>query len=98
MSKYYFRNSDSEFCYSKRGIIEQMQEECLKELTVIETKADHGNGMFFCKEFHEVGEVGENCGKLYCESYKPLNVKNGRCEHYGYCYSVTDKTITIKLK
>jgi hypothetical protein len=45
----------------------------------------------------EVGEVGEGCGK-FCQQYKPLNGKNGRCKHYGYVYEQTDKVKLLKLK
>lgn len=66
-------------------------------VTLHEAKRITGDDYFFCRKNGEVGEVGQGCGKQ-CDDYAPRNGKNGRCRHSGYCYDMTDKTITITLK
>lgn len=99
MAKYYFcdifHNSD-ELCYDLPSILQEAKEQGLKEIEIIEAKADIGSPYFFCKHFQFVGEVGQSCGKQ-CEAYEPRNGKNGRCVFSSHCYSRTDKTIKIKL-
>jgi hypothetical protein len=87
---------DEERFYEIDYFTNWMKENDIKKLTVYKGKIDHGTGYFYCKEFMEVGEVGEGCGNE-CPKYKPNNGKNGRCYHYGYVYSPTEKKITIKL-
>jgi hypothetical protein len=72
-----------------------MKDNGLAELKLFEAERELNSGFFFCKEFHEVGEVGESCGKL-CEKYAPLNGKNGRCKHSGFVYEQTDRVKNIK--
>ena len=95
MRKLYFSDFDDERCYELPDIIEQMDEQDIKEATIIEAKRATGESYFFCKFFQDIGEVRESCGKL-CDEYKPNNGKNGRCKHYGYCYEPTGKEIIIK--
>ena len=95
MSKYYFEHN-AEYCYSKERHLEQMKENGEHTREVFEAKRETGQDYFFCKEFGEVGMVGESCGKQ-CSEYKPRNGKNGRCVHSGYCYEQTEKRIILKL-
>lgn len=95
MSKFYFQKND-ENCYSLDYHRDYMKDNGLNELELFEAKRETGAGYFFCKEFMEVGEVGEGCGR-FCEKYQPNNGKNGRCKHYGYVYEQTDKKITLNL-
>lgn len=88
MSKYYFQSGD-ESCYPLAYHRQCMDDWGLQELTVFEAKVERGTGYFFCKEFSDVGEVGEGCGKG-CSKYTPRNGKNGICKHYGNVYEQTD--------
>ena len=93
--KFYFQKHD-EMCYHKDYHIQYMKDNDLKEMDVFEAKVDRGSGYFFCKEHYEIGEVGESCGK-FCQQYKPLNGKSGRCTHYGNVYDQTDKVLKLKI-
>lgn len=97
MGKKYFIKKDDEFCYTEKGIKDIMKAEGFTELTVIEAQRETGSDFLYCKEFGEVGERAESCGKN-CESYDPNNGKNGRCKHYGYVYQPTDNEKTIIIK
>lgn len=89
---------DKTFAYSLEVIREYMQEHDLKEIVITEAERITGVDCFYCKEFQEVGTVGEyNCGK-FCPKYKPRNGKNGRCIHSGWCYAPTDKKFILKPK
>lgn len=92
----YFMEGDDECCYSKQTILRIMKEEGIKTLTVYEAKAEFRTGYFYCKHFDEMGESNGTCGRL-CEAYQPNNGRNGRCKHYGYPYSQTEKQITLTL-
>ena len=93
--KYYF--SEEERCYSLKHIKEMMEEDNILEMDVFEAEIDYSGGHFYCREFGEVGEVGESCGK-FCDKYSPRNGKNGRCRHSTNCYMPTDKIKHIKIK
>ena len=95
MTKKYFQKDD-ESCYSLQYHIDYMKENNITELEVFEAKAEFGTGYFYCKEFFDVGEVGEGCGKE-CKSYSPMNGKTGRCRHSGYVYEQTDKIKIITI-
>ena len=93
-TKLYFDRED-ENCYQLEYWKRHMKENELTDLTLYEAKRETGTGYFFCKEFQEIGEVGEGCGK-FCDKYKPNNGKNGRCAHYGWTYEITDKQLILK--
>ena len=97
MRKLYFSGEDSELCFDIEHFKDYMRYNNLKELKLFEAKRVTGTGYFFCKEHFEVGEVGENCGINNCHTYKPLNGKNGRCKHYGWCYEYSDKVRILKI-
>ncbi len=93
MAKLYFQKDD-ECCYGLDHHKDYMRENDLQELELFEAKRETGTGMFFCKEFGEIGDVSErSCGKQ-CEKYNARNGKSGRCKYSGYCYEQTD---TIKV-
>jgi len=96
MPKLYFKDDD-ENCYGLQYHIDYMKENEIKEMKVFEAKPEHGTGMFFCKEYSEVGEVNGTCGKQ-CDLYQPRNGKSGICKHYGFVYEQTEISKTIKLK
>ena len=95
--KYYFSDIDEERCYSLKHQKEMMEEDNILEMDIFEAKIDYSGGYFYCREFGEVGEVGESCGK-FCDKYSPRNGKNGRCRHSTNCYIPTDKIKHIKIK
>ena len=86
-----------ERCYPKKTILEEMKESGIKEMIVFEAKREIIPGYFFCKEYQEVEEIGESCGKI-CNSYIPNNGKNGRCKHYGWFYEATGEPIKLTTK
>ena len=96
--KYYFQDGD-ESCYTLDYHYDHMEENFIKSMDVFEARREKVEGYFYCKEYSEVGEIGENftsCGKS-CEAYKPRNKISGICKHYGYLYEQTEikKTLTI---
>ena len=92
MMKLYFRQDEDEFCTTIEAHKEYMRENDITELTIYQAKRTTGTGYFWCTHFHEVGEVGEGCGKE-CEAYSPRNGKNGRCRYSGYLYETDKKRI-----
>ena len=95
-ARYYFSDMDDASCYELDVIYEQMGEQGFDELTIFPAKMITGQGFYWCSFFHEVGEVGEGCGKQ-CEEYKPRNEKNGRCRYSKNCYEPnTSQPVTIK--
>ncbi len=97
MSKYYFRKND-ESCYEIEAHLDYMREFYISKMEVFEAKRETGTGYFFCKYHSEIGEVGQNCGKQWCENYEPNNGKSGRCKNHGYVYEQTDKKRILKLE
>lgn len=93
--KYYFDKTGDEKCYNKEYFFEIMRFAEMTGMKLNEAVRETNVDYFFCKEFNEVGEKG-NCGKQ-CDKYIPNNGKNGRCKHYGYCYTV-GKELILKLK
>ena len=95
MAKLYFQNDDSEYAFSIDYFKEYMRNNNLKEMKVFEAKIETGARFFFCREFGEVGEVGESCGTI-CQEYSPRNGKNGRCRHSAHVYE-KGEPVLIKL-
>ena len=96
MAKYYFDGNEEERCYPLDYFIEQLGEG-LDEITVYPAVMVTGEGVYYCSELGEVGEVGEGCGKD-CSKYQPRNGKNGRCRHSANCYEADynkPKTLTL---
>lgn len=92
----YFLKGYEDVCYQLDHWKDHMAINELKELDLFEAKRETGTGYFFCKEFGEICETKEGCGKL-CEKYIPNNGKNGRCKHYGYVYECTDIKKILKV-
>jgi len=95
MSRYYFYNEEDERCVTLPEIKDMMADDKLTEKEVVSAKILTGEGFFYCREYGEVGEVGNGCGKE-CKSYNPRNGKNGRCTKSVNCYEHGEK-ILIKL-
>jgi len=84
--KLYFNKSDGmEFARTIDEWKDIMRFDGIESMELVRAKADRSSGMFFCKEYQEVGEARESCGKQ-CEAYSPRNGKNGICKHNGPCY------------
>ena len=95
--KYYFSDMPDDLrCYTLAYHLNYMRENEIPEMMVHEAKIEFGTGYFFCREFQDVGEVGENCGKQ-CEKYQPRNYKSGRCKHSGNCYEKTNVTKMLRI-
>ena len=98
MSKYYFRKDrEDEGCYSLSFLRNKMKDEELSELVLYEAKIERNSGYFWCREFQEVGEVGEGCGKE-CNKYSPRNGKSGRCRYSANLYEQTNRIKILKNK
>jgi len=41
--------------------------------------------------------LGMTANFFIAKGYKPNNGKNGRCKHYGYCYTQTEKELVIEI-
>jgi len=93
--KKYFSDID-ECCYPLSHYKEYMAENNIKELKLFEAKMEVGNEYFYCREFFEIGQVGESCGKV-CDEYAPRNGKNGRCIHSANIYEQTEIVKILKL-
>lgn len=79
--KYYFETKDSAFCYTAGYFQEMMKENGTEEMSVYEAKPEKIEGVFWCKEFCNIGETGD-CGKQ-CPGYSPRNGRGGCCWHYS---------------
>lgn len=95
MAKFYFEEND-ERCYTLDYFKWYMKKYSLKYLKLREAKIEYGNGFFFCTKYSEIGESGENCGKV-CEHYQPRNGKNGLCKFWRNTYEPTDKIKILTL-
>jgi len=96
--KRYFRNDKSdEYCYTMATIKKMMKFRGCKEQKLFEAKMMVGFEYFWCREFLEVGEVGEGCGRD-CKEYSPRNGKSGRCKHSANLYEPTSKEVIVKIQ
>ena len=96
MSKFYFRETEQERCYTMDSIKNIMKFHGCKEQKVYKAKMSKNHDYFYCREFSEVGEVGEGCGRE-CEKYSPRNGKNGRCRYSANLYEPVGEPITVKI-
>lgn len=96
--KLYFKYKDDKYCYTLDIIKDEMKLEGITELTICEAVKEKIEGVFYCKEFGEWGEIGDDCvpcGKQ-CEEYSPCNGKSGKCRHWSnISYTPAEKTIKI---
>lgn len=93
--KMYFYEADSTTCTTLEFIKDMIYDNDLTEKEVYKAVRSVGEGLMYCTQYGEVGEVGQGCGKT-CKYYEPRNGKNGRCRFSGYCYSHGEKVL-IKL-
>jgi len=91
--KKYFKDMDSEYCFSKQYWLDYMKEFGIEEMTVIEAVPIRNSEFFFCRAVDEMGEKG-SCGKI-CPDYEPRNGKSGMCKHKGFVYEPTDEVKLI---
>jgi hypothetical protein len=83
--KLYFSSSNDDLAWTKEAILSEMKEYNIQELTVFEAVKDKSKDYFYCKEFQEIGESNNCCGKI-CSKYLPRNKKSGCCVHRGFTY------------
>ena len=79
----------------KQTVIEYMNENGLKEITVHKAKSFKDPDYMYCR-LHGMGEKGY-CGKGWCKDYQPRNGKSRCCRLQGKLYE-EGKEITIKIK
>jgi len=97
MKLYFSKEIGDEFCYPKAEIIEYMKENDISEMEVTEAEMETDTVYFYCREFQEIGDVGQGCGRM-CKKYAPRNGKNGRCKHSANPYSKSYRKLTIIIK
>ena len=96
-TKMYFKNKDSELCYSKGYFDFEMKENNLKEIEVYEAVSEKIGGIFWCNKQGFCGDGSENtCGKQ-CIDYKPRNGKSGCCKHYTTQLYTQGNKVTLQL-
>ena len=94
--KYYFKNEDTDICYTKEHFLDEMKENGLTEMEVMEAVPlkSHETEYIWCKAIGEAGDRGY-CGRM-CKSYSPRNGKSGMCKYQGKFYHHGEK-LTLKL-
>jgi len=97
MSKIYFADEVEDGCYDLDYFREYMQDNGLSEMKLFEAKRETGRDYFYCRKDDDVYDNSGSCGR-FCDGYKPLNHKSGRCVHYGFCYTYTDKVKILRIK
>ncbi len=102
MPRFYFnanaidQGHDEAMCHEIGHHLDLLKMDQLPEVRLYPAKMDTGLSVFFCREFGELGEKGESCGRQ-CDSYAPRNGKNGRCRHSANTYDIVhDKPIILK--
>jgi len=95
-TKIYFKEIDSEMCYSLEYHIQEARIEGIKQIELFEAIPDNIKGMFWCREYSEVTETGY-CGKQ-CPSYNPRNGKSGMCRFRSNTLYSHGEKVTIKIK
>lgn len=84
--KLYFSELDGmEFANTIDEWRDRMKFHNIEIMEIYRARADRSSGYFWCKEYSEVGESKESCGKQ-CPRYTPRNGKSGICKHNGPCY------------
>lgn len=83
----YFKNEDSEHCYTIEHHLEEAKEEGLEFITLFEAYPDPDKDYFWCRSDDSICFSSDNpCGK-HCEDYQPRNGKFGICKHKTHCYT-----------
>lgn len=95
--KYFLEKDNCDLCHPLSYFRDKIKEEELSELVLYEAKMNTNSGYFYCREFQDVGEVGETCGK-FCDKYSPRNGKSGRCRFSANLYEMTDRVKILKIR
>jgi len=94
--KRYFASPESELCYPLNNHIQDAQEAGLTEIELYEAEKTTMSGIFFCREYSAVTEVGE-CGKQ-CKHYAPRNGIKGMCKYRSNTLYLLGEKVKIKVK
>lgn len=96
MNELYFGSKDDIMAYSLDQFKDQMKEEELTEMTVYKAEKYKDDDYFWCREFLDYGEKGQDtCGR-WCDKYNPRNGKSGCCTHYSTIfYNPTDEQVIL---
>lgn len=92
--KLYFRDEDSERCYTEDYFQREMIDEGLTEMEVFKAIPSTEKNYIFCCEMETCGEKSE-CNKS-CDFYEQ-NGKSRICQHRGKLMDFGD-TVILKLK
>jgi hypothetical protein len=95
-TKLYFKEIDSEMCYSLEHHIEEARIEGRKQIELFEAVTEKIEQTFWCKELLSLGWQGD-CGKQ-CKKYNPRNGKSGMCKHRSNTLYSHGEKVTIKIK
>lgn len=96
-NKYYFVDElSTEFCYTMDSIKDKMKFNDLKSVNAYEAIKEKSSEYFYCKEYGEIGEKHETCGKR-CGAYDPKNGKSGCCKKVGSLFFKSVDFIKIEI-
>ena len=95
--KFYFKTKDSECCYLLEDIIFLADKDVDSEITVFEAVPYNDlKHIFWCtNSLYTVDRC--DCKKSECDSYSPLNGKNGPCCYRGKLFS-KGKEVRVNLQ
>lgn len=95
---YWSDQIDEEHVYTRKRMLDEMEEREMEELKVFTVKPEKVPGVFYCNDIGEFCSTDDNpCGKYNCNSYDPRNGKNGRCKYHNpYSHEPTDTFIILK--
>jgi hypothetical protein len=85
LARFYFCEHEAETCRPLKSIREWMLQEGIERRTVYPARIMYNTDYYYCTEYQEIGEVGQDCGKI-CKKYEPRNGKNGRCRYSNNGY------------
>ena len=96
-TQFYFKDIDSEMCYTKDYFIDHMKYNDLKEIEVYNAEKEKIDGVFWCKTQLFCGDDSrDTCGRQ-CHEYNPRNGISGCCKHYTTQLYVHGNKIILTL-
>ncbi len=92
--KFYFKNIDSEMCYTLQSHIIEAKEEGLEEIALVEAIETKVEGIVWCGLLDVSLEKSE-CNKKECASYNSISGR-GVCSYRGKLYEHGEE-VTFKI-